>query len=64
MRQRTTRSALPSVAHYAGSQNLLADTASRSFQKFHRGKARGEPSQSNSQFLTSFNAVFSLSDFK
>ena len=64
MRQRTTRSALPSVAHYAGSQNLLADTASRSFQKFHHGKARGEPSHSDLQFLTSFNVVFSLSEFK
>jgi hypothetical protein len=27
MRQRTTQSALPTVAHYAGSLNLLADTA-------------------------------------
>jgi hypothetical protein len=39
MRQRTTKSALPTVAHYAGTLNLLADTASRSFTKFHHGNA-------------------------
>jgi len=64
MRQRTTRSALPTVAHYAGSLNLLADTASRSFSKFHHGKSRGTPSYCDSDFLTSFNSVFPLSDFK
>jgi hypothetical protein len=63
MRQRTTRSALPTVAHYAGSRNLLADTASRSFVKFHYGNQRGTPSQCDTQFLTSFNSVFPLSDF-
>jgi hypothetical protein len=63
MRQRTTRSALPTVAHYAGSLNLLADTASRSFDRFHHGNARGAPSASDPQFLTSFNAVFPLSEF-
>jgi hypothetical protein len=63
MRQRTTRSALPTVTHYAGSLNLLADTASRSFRKFHHGNARGDPSCSDTDFLTAFNSVFSLSDF-
>ena len=63
MRQRTTRSALPTVAHYAGSLNLLADTSSRSFDKFHHGNARGTPSQLDTNFLTSFNSVFPLSDF-
>jgi hypothetical protein len=63
MRQRTTGSALPTVAHYAGSLNLLADTASRSFRRFHHGNARGTPSQSDTPFLTSFNSVFSLSEF-
>jgi hypothetical protein len=63
MRQRTTRSALPTVAHYAGSHNLLADTASRSFHRFHHGSSKGTPSQSDSHFLTSFNSVFPLSDF-
>jgi hypothetical protein len=61
MRQRTSRSALPSVAHYAGLQNILADTASRSFRSFHYGNARGCPSESDASFLTSFNQTFSLS---
>jgi hypothetical protein len=61
MRQRTSRSALPTVTHYAGSQNLLADTASRSFQRFHHGSARGAPSESDDEFLTAFNQTFSLS---
>jgi hypothetical protein len=63
MRQRTTRSALPTVTHYAGSLNILADTASRSFTKFHHGNARGVPSQSDTDFLTAFNSVFSLAEF-
>jgi hypothetical protein len=63
MRQRTHGAALPSVTHYAGSQNLLADTASRSFTKFHHGFARGRPAISDDEFLTSFNDVFSLSSF-
>jgi hypothetical protein len=61
MRQRTHGAALPSVTHYAGSQNLLADAASRSFTKFHHGFARGRPAISDEEFLTSFNDVFSLS---
>jgi hypothetical protein len=63
MRQRTTRSALPTVTHYAGSLNILADTVSCSFAKFHHGNARGGPSQSDTDFLTAFNSVFSLSEF-
>jgi hypothetical protein len=63
MRQRTTRAALPTVAHYAGSCNIPADTASRSFSQFHHGCERGRPSDSDDQFLTSFNTVFSLSLF-
>jgi hypothetical protein len=61
MRQRTSRSALPTVAHYAGSRNVLADTASRSFRRFHHGSARGLPSQTDDEFLTSFNQTFPLS---
>jgi hypothetical protein len=61
MRQRTSRSALPTVAHYPGLQNILADTASRSFQSFHHGSARGCPSESDASFLTSFDQTFSLS---
>jgi hypothetical protein len=64
MRQPTTKSALPTVAHCAGTLNLLADTASQSFTKFHHGNARGTPSQCDSNFLTSFKSVFPLSDFK
>ena len=64
MRQNTTRSALLSVAHYGRSQNLLADTASRSFNKFHHDKAQRRPSHSDLQFLTSFDSVCSLSEFK
>jgi hypothetical protein len=63
MRQRTTRAALPTVAHYAGSCNIPADTASRSFARFHYGCDKGRPSQLDDQFLTSFNTVFSLSSF-
>jgi hypothetical protein len=63
MRQRTTCAALPTVTHYAGSQNLLADTASRSFSRFHHGSRRGQPSIFDTEFLTSFNDVFSLSHF-
>ena len=59
----TTRSALPTVAHYAGKLNLLADTASRSFVKFHHGNSRGSVSHCDSNFLTSFNAVFPLYEF-
>ena len=51
MRQRTTHSTLPSMAHYAGSRNVLAHTASRWFAKFHHGKAWGLPSHSDIQFL-------------
>jgi hypothetical protein len=61
MRQRTSRLALPSVAHYVGLQNILADTASHSFQSFHHGHARGCPSESDASFLTSFDQTFSLS---
>jgi hypothetical protein len=43
MRQRTTHSALPTVAHCAGSRNLLVCTASRSFSCFHHGTSRGTP---------------------
>jgi hypothetical protein len=35
MWQRTTSGAVPTVTHYAGAQNLLADTASQSFARFH-----------------------------
>jgi hypothetical protein len=63
MRQITTRSALPTAPHCAGSRNLLADTASRSFAKFHHGNAGGTPSNVDFQFLTSFNSSFPLSDF-
>jgi hypothetical protein len=64
MRQRTTRAALPTVTHYAGACNLLADTASRSFQRFNYGKiTRGQPSVCDAQFLTSFDLAFPLSCF-
>jgi hypothetical protein len=64
MHQCTTHSALPSmVTHYAGSLNLLADTASRSFTKFRQGNSCGAPSQSDTAFLTAFNSVFCLSEF-
>lgn len=64
MHQRTPSSALPTAAHYAGSLNLFA----------HPGCARliyssilmlktPSQSQSDTQFLTSFNYVFPLSDF-
>ena len=36
MCQGTARSVLPSVAQYASSQNLLADSASWPFSKFHQ----------------------------
>jgi hypothetical protein len=62
-RQRTSRLALPTVAHYAGSRNVLADTHSHSFRRFHYGSARGLPSKSDDEFLTSFNQTFSLSAF-
>ncbi len=61
MRQRTTGAALPTVTHYAGARNIPADTASRSFSRFHHGCDKGHPSTLDSQFLTSFNTVFSLS---
>ena len=67
MHQRMTRSALPSVTHYGGSQNLLlqvADTASRSFSTFHHSNARGLQSHSDKQFLTALNYIFSLSEFQ
>jgi hypothetical protein len=63
MCQCMTQSALPTVAHYAGSLNLLADTASHSFKFFHHGNARGTPSTSDAPFQTSFDYVFPLSDF-
>jgi hypothetical protein len=64
MRQRMTCAALPLVTHYAGSRNLLADTASRPFVRlFHHSSSRGLPSRSDERFLTSFNNVFSLSSF-
>jgi hypothetical protein len=63
MRQRTTRSALPTVPHYAVTINLLADTASHSFVKFQHGNSRGTSSHCDSNFLTSFNSVFPLYDF-
>jgi hypothetical protein len=63
MRQHTRCAALPTVAHYAGSCNIPADTASCSFSQFHHGCKRGHPSHSDDRFLTSFNTVFSLSLF-
>jgi hypothetical protein len=39
MRRGTTCLALPTVAHYAGTLNLLADTASPLFEQFHHGNA-------------------------
>jgi hypothetical protein len=62
MRQCTTLSALPTVAHHAGSRNLLTDTAWRSFVKVHHGDQGGTPSQCDTQFLTSFNSAFPLPD--
>ena len=60
------RSALPSVAHYVGSQNLLADTASWAFSTFHHGKARGLLSHSFRQTISNRVQLrlFSLSNFK
>ena len=43
MRQRTHGVALPSVTHCAGAQNLLADTATRSFAKFHMDLPANSP---------------------
>jgi hypothetical protein len=63
MRQCTTRAALPTVAHYPGIRNLLANTASRSFTCVHHGCKKGCPSHEDTDFLTSFNTVFSLSHF-
>jgi hypothetical protein len=64
MWQRTSRSALPTVTHCAGSQNLLADMASRSFRCFHHGSARGAPLRIGRRISNSVQSnLFSLCPF-
>jgi hypothetical protein len=54
MRARTTESRMPSVQHWPGECNPLADDATRSFQRYNSGPRAGQPSTSDQSFLDLF----------
>ena len=58
MRARTTESKMPSVRHWPGECNPIADDASRSFSTFNSGPLSGQPSVSNQSFLDLFSHTY------
>jgi hypothetical protein len=58
MRARTTESRMPSVHHWPGELNPLADDTTRSFQRYNSGPMAGHTSTSNQSFLDLFSHTY------
>ena len=58
MRARTTESRMPSVRHWPGECNPLADDTTRSFQRYNSGPHKGKTSVSDQSFLNLFSYTY------
>jgi hypothetical protein len=58
MRARTTESRMPSVKHWPGECNPLADDTTRSFHRYNSGPLAGQPSISDQSFLNLFSHTY------
>jgi hypothetical protein len=58
MRARTTESKMPSVRHWPGECNPIANDASQSFSTYNSGPLSGQPSVSDQSFLNLFSHTY------